>query len=178
LSDRIIELRIENKRLKEQVENLEKKVLSLVGNIEIEISGKTENPNLINTQISELINNTGDQINIMSSKIDRFYSNELRKIAKKGVPILIITNERSKVPKEYLEFYDQLKSTNGITIVNNPHVRLLLVFNMREGIYSGGSLDREELEESYLLITKIKEKSKLKKINDLFNLLLPTFLRK
>ncbi|MEJ2251468.1 MAG: hypothetical protein P8Y70_04690 [Candidatus Lokiarchaeota archaeon] len=177
-SDRIVELRIENKRLKEQVESLEKKVLTLVGNIEIEISGKSKNVNLINNEITELINNSKNSLKIMSSKIDRFYSNELRKIAQKGIQIMIIANERSKIPDNYLEYYDKLKSTNGINIVNSPNVKMLMIFNNEEGIYSGGFLDRKELEESLLILTKIKETSKLKMLSNLFSLLLPSFMRK
>jgi len=150
----------------------------LVGNFEIEISGKNENPNLVNNQIIELLNSSSEQINILSYKIDRFYTNELRKIAQKGIKVMIITSERGKIPEKYVEYYDQLKSTNGINIVNNPNIKLLLAFNDNEGIYCAGSLDREDLEDSLLLITRIKEQSKLKILKKLFNALLPSFMRK
>ncbi|TFF90340.1 MAG: hypothetical protein EU548_03505 [Promethearchaeota archaeon] len=150
----------------------------MVGNIEIEISGKNENPNLVNNQITELLNSSSEQINILSYKIDRFYTNELRKIAQKGIKVMIITSERGKIPDKYIEYYDQLKSTSEINIINNPNIKLLLAFNESEGIYCAGSLDREELEDSLLLITRIKEQSKLKILKKLFNALLPSFMRK
>ena len=39
MSDRIIELRLENRRLKEQVQKLEDRILNLVGAINIQSSG-------------------------------------------------------------------------------------------------------------------------------------------
>jgi len=48
MSDRITELRTENARLKGQVEDLENKVLSLVGMISLESSGEGKNKELLN----------------------------------------------------------------------------------------------------------------------------------
>ncbi|MBY9013992.1 MAG: hypothetical protein KGD70_16615, partial [Candidatus Lokiarchaeota archaeon] len=93
------------------------------------------------------------------------------------IPILIITNDRGNIPKIYQEIYDDLKQTSGISIINNPNVRYLLVFNAEEGIYSGGSLDKEELEKSILITTHIKESAKLRKIAEIFSLMLPSFMR-
>jgi len=62
MSDRLTELRIENKKLKEQIENLEKKVLSLVGNIDINTSGGPKSKDLLNNEVIELINTTEDFI--------------------------------------------------------------------------------------------------------------------
>ncbi len=177
MSDRLTELRIENKKLKEQIENLEKKVLSLVGNIDINTSGGPKSKDLLNNEVIELINTTEDQLNILSPKIDRFYTNEIKKIANKGIKVLIITNERSAIPKEYRAFYDELKNLKGIDIINNPRVKFLLIFNTENAIYSGGNLDKTELENSILIETKISESSKLNKIKEIFSLLLPSFMR-
>ncbi|MFX0049224.1 MAG: hypothetical protein ACFE8G_13845, partial [Candidatus Hermodarchaeota archaeon] len=99
------------------------------------------------------------------------------KLPKKGIPILIITNDRGGIPKDFQEIYDDLKATSGIKIINNPNVRYLLVFNMEEALYSGGSLVKEELEKSILIVTSIREATKLRKIVEIFNLMLPSFMR-
>ena len=177
MSDRIIELRVENTRLKNEVQNLENKVLSLVGMINLESSGGNEHKNVLNEHLINLITSTSHQLNIVSPKIDRFFGIELKKLTEKGIPILIITNDRGNIPKIYQETYDELKKTSGISIFNNPNVRYLLVFNGEEAIFSGGSLDKEELEKSILIITRIKEGAKLRKIAEIFSLMLPSFMR-
>lgn len=177
MSERLDELRLENKRLKDQVQNLESKILSLVGNIEIKSSGGPNTKNLVNDRLLNLINSTTDQLNILAPKIDRFYTTELKKLAESGVAVLIITKDRGSIPEEYHQYYDELKKTDGISIVNNPRVKFLLVFNTDEAVYSGGTLDKDELEESILIVTVIKEQSKLKKVTEIFSLLLPSFMR-
>jgi hypothetical protein len=91
LSDRIVELRVDNARLKREVQNLESKVLSLVGMINLESSGGSEGKNIVNERLINLITSTKQQLNIVSPKIDRFYANEVKKLTQKGIPILIIT---------------------------------------------------------------------------------------
>ena len=177
MSDRIIELRVENARLKKEVQSLEKKVLSLVGMISLESSGGSERKNVLNEHLINLITSTSTQLNVVSPKIDRFYSIELKRLTKKGIPIFIITNDRGNIPKTYQEIYDDLKQTSGVSIINNPNVRYLLAFNAEEGIYSGGSLDKGELEKSVFIVTRIKESAKLRKIAEIFTLMLPSFMR-
>ena len=177
-SDRLIELRLENRRLKEQVANLEDKVLSLVGAVSIQSSGVfKDTKHVINDKLLNIINSSEVQLNIVSPKIDQFYATEIKKIAAKGVPVLMITNDRGGIPPQYQAFYDDLKSTDGIKLVNNPNVRYLLVFNTKGAIYSGGSLDRIELERSILIATVIEARSKLKKIAEIFSMMLPSFMR-
>ena len=177
MSDRIIELRVDNDRLRREVQNLESKVLSLVGMINLESSGGTKDKNLINERLINLITSTKQQLNIVSPKIDRFYANEIKKLTQRGIPILIINNDRGGIPKAFQEIYDDLKVTSGVRIINNPNVRYLLVFNSEEAIYSGGSLVKEELEKSILIITIIREAAKLRKIAEIFSLMLPSFMR-
>lgn len=175
--DRLIELRVENRRLKDEVENLENKILSLVGNVKIEISGGPDSKNAINEDIISLISKTEDRLSILSSKIDRFYVNELSNLADKGIEIRIVTSERSNIPSEYHQFYDELKNNRQINVVNNPKVTSLLIFNNNEAIFTSGSLDRRELEDAYLLETKIRQPSILEKITEFYNLFLPSFMR-
>jgi hypothetical protein len=79
--------------------------------------------------------------------------------------------------KAYQKYYDLLSNTPGISVINNPNVRYLLVFNTDKAIYSGGSLDRKELSESVLIVTMIKERQKLRKIAEIFSAMLPSFMR-
>ncbi|MFX1315588.1 MAG: hypothetical protein ACFE9T_06955 [Promethearchaeota archaeon] len=177
MSDRLIELRVENKRLKDQVQSLESKVLSLVGMISLESSGGQSKKNVLNDQIINLIHETQEQLNIVSPKVDKYYTTELKNLVQRGIPILLITNDRGGIPEKYQEFYDTLKSTPGINVINNPNVRFLLLFNTELAIYSGGSLDKEELETSILIVTIVKETSKLHQIAEIFSLMLPSFMR-
>ena len=177
ISDRLHELRLENQRLKSQIEEFELKLLSLVGNIELESSGEGDNKDFLHNLLIEFINETQDQVNIVTPKIDQFYTNELKKIAQKGIPILLITTDRRLLSKPYQKIYDELTDTAGISVINNPNVKYLLVFNTNRAIYSGGALDREELSQSVLIVTIIKETLKLRKIAEIFSAMLPSFMR-
>ena len=177
ISDRLNELRLENRRLKNQVEEFELKLISLVGNIELESSGEGDNKDYLHNLLIEFINETQDQVNIVTPKIDQFYTNELQKIAQKGIPILLITTDRRLLSKPYQKIYDELTDTAGISVINNPNVKYLLVFNTDRAIYSGGALDREELSQSVLIVTIIKESAKLRKIAEIFSAMLPSFMR-
>ena len=178
MSDRLIELRLENRRLKEQVANLENKVLSLVGAISIQSSGVfKDKKHVTNDKLLNIINSSEVQLNIVSPKIDQFYATEIKKIAAKGIPVLLITNDRGGIPPQYQAHYDDLKSTDGVKLISNPNVRYLLVFNTKAAIYSGGSLDRQELERSILIATIIEARTKLKKIAEIFSMMLPSFMR-
>lgn len=163
--------------MKEQITNLENKILSLVGMVDIESSGG-EKKNVLNDNLLDLINSTSDQLNVVAPHVDSFYAKELKRTIERGIPVLLITNDRSTIPREFIPVYDELKSLQGISIVNNPNVRFLLVFNTEQAIYSGGSLDREELSKIILIVTKIQEKSKLRLIAEIFSMMLPSFMRK
>lgn len=101
----------------------------------------------------------------------------MKKIAQNGIPILVLTTDRRLMSKPYQKIYDELTNTPGISVINNPNVKYLLVFNSDRAIYSGGALDREELSNSVLIVTIIKEKQKLRKIAEIFSAMLPSFMR-
>ncbi len=169
---------MENKRLKEQITNLENKILSLVGMVDIVSSGDPERKNALNDLLINLISSTQDQLNVISPKVDDFYAKELKRVVERGIPVLLITNDRSDLPKVNIPIYDDLKLTQGISVINNPNVKFLLLFNTEQAVYAGGSLDREDLSKSILIVTSIREKSKLRTIAEIFSLMLPTFMRK
>ena len=114
MSDRLLEYRIENQRLKQQVQDLESKVLSLVGMTHLESSGGLQKKDVLNQHLLELICSTKTQLNIVSPKIDLFYANEIKRLVQKGIPILIITNDRGSIPKDYQEIYDELIAIESI----------------------------------------------------------------
>ena len=101
MSDRLLELRVENKRLKQEIASLESKILTLVGMFNIESSGTQENKNALNDQLLNLISSTKDQINIVTPKVDEFYAGELKKLAQKGIPVLLIINDRANLSKTF-----------------------------------------------------------------------------
>jgi hypothetical protein len=152
--------------------------MSLVGMVNIESSGGADKKNVLNDLLMNLFNSTNDQLNIVTPRIDDFYAKELKRAVDRGIPVLLITNDRSDIPKDYMPIYDNLKLTPGISVINNPNVKFLLVFNTEQAIYAGGSLDKEELTKSILIVTKIQEKAKLRLIAEIFSLMLPTFMRK
>ncbi|MFW9987633.1 MAG: hypothetical protein ACFFC3_03175 [Candidatus Odinarchaeota archaeon] len=164
--------------MREQITSLENKIMTLVGMVNIEYSGGTEKKNILNDSLINLINSTQDQLNVVTPKIDQFYATELKRTVEREIPVLLITTDRSEYSKKMVNIYDDLKNTQGVSIVNNPNVRFLLVFNTEQAIYSGGTLDKEELSKSVLIVTKIQEKSKLKLIAEIFSLMLPSFMRK
>lgn len=177
LTDRINELRLENRRLKQQIEDFEKRVLNLVGNTIIEASGEGENKELLNEMIIDFIQTSQDQMNIVSPKLDEFYIKELERAAGKGIPILLITRDRYLWEKKERGLYDELLNIPGMSVINNPNVNYLLIFNTEIALYAGGVLDKELLSKSVLILTTIKEDAKIRKIADIFSAMLPSFMR-
>lgn len=146
--------------------------------VDIKSSGGVEKKNVLNDDLMNLINSTKDQLNLVTPRIDEFYAKQLKRLVEREIPVLLITNDRGELPKKYVPIYDDIKLIQGISVINNPNVKFLLAFNTDQAIYSGGSLDREELSQSILIVTKIQEKTKLKMIAEIFSLMLPTFMRK
>jgi len=152
--------------------------MSLVGMINIESSGGPEKKNMLNDLLMNIINSTKEQLNIITPKFDSFYANELKRVTERGIPVLLITRDRGTLHKKEFPLYDDLKNTQGISIINNPNVNFLLVFNTSQAIFSGGFLNKEELSKSILIVTSVKEKQKLRLIAEIFSKMLPTFMRK
>lgn len=173
MSERIRELRIENRKLKDQVEKLEDRVLKLVGSVEFQIS----KDGMINEDILTLFNETKQKIDLTTPRIDRFYTNELKRLSENGIEVRVILKDRSLIPAEYIPFFDELKSAQKIKMVTNPNIKNLLVFNEERGIYAGMALDKDELEKASLIETKVNETSKLSKLQQYFNDYLPSFMR-
>ncbi len=152
--------------------------MSLVGMINIESSGGPDKKNMLNDLLMNIINSTKEQLNIITPKFDSYYAKELKRVTERGIPVLIVTKDRGTLHKKEFPIYDDLKNTQGISIINNPNVNFLLIFNTSQAIFSGGFLDKEELSKSILIVTSVKEKQKLRLIAEIFSTMLPTFMRK
>lgn len=152
--------------------------MALVGMVNIESSGEADRKNVLNDLLINLINSTKEQLNIVTPKFDSFYVNELKNLVKREIPVLVITNDRGEYSKKEVVIYDDLKNTQGISVINKPNVKFLLAFNTEQAVYSGGSLDKEMLFNSTLIVTTVKEKAKLRLIAEIFTSMLPTFMRK
>lgn len=172
-NERIRELRIENKKLKDQVEKLEDRVLKLVGSVEFQIS----NNGLINEDILTLFNETKQKIDLLTPKIDKFYINELKRLADNGIEVRVILKDRSLIPTDYIPFFDELKSISNITMVTNPNIKNLVIFNEKRGLYAGMALDKDELEKASVIETMVNETSKVSKLQQYFDTYLPSFMR-
>ena len=70
-----------------------------------------------------------NQMNIVSPRIDEFYTQELTRAGEKNVPILLITRDRYLWEKKERRLYDELLSIPGMSVINNPNVNYLLIFN-------------------------------------------------
>lgn len=175
--DRISQLRLENTKLRDKVNELEQKIISIVGLIELFPSGIEGKKEALNEKISSVINSTVSSLKIITPKIGPFYSEKILSVAKKGIPVLMIINDRRFIPQEFQQYYDDLKTKSNVSIVNNPNVKYLLVMNEKQVLFSAASLVKKELSNSILIGTLVKEKNKLVRIEQIVSNMLPSFMR-
>jgi len=175
--DRISQLRLENTKLRDKVNELEQKIISIVGLIDLFPSGIEGKKEALNEKILSVINSTVSNLKIITPKIGPFYSENILSVAKKGIPVLMIINDRRFIPQEFQQYYDNLKTKSNVSIVNNPNVKYLLVMNEKEVVFSAASLVKKELTNSILIGTLVKEKKKLVRIEQIFSNMLPSFMR-
>ncbi len=175
--DRISQLRLENTKLRDKVNELEQKIISIVGLIQLFPSGIEGKKEALNEKILSVINSTVSSLKIITPKIGPFYSEKILSVAKKGIPVLMIINDRRFIPQEFQQYYDDLKTKSNVSIVNNPVVKYLLVMNEKEVLFSAASLVKKELSNSILIGTLVKEKNKLLRIEQIVSNMLPSFMR-
>ncbi len=175
--DRISQLRLENTKLRDKVNELEQKIISIVGLIQLFPSGIEGKKEALNEKILSVINSTVSSLKIITPKIGPFYSEKILSVAKKGIPVLMIINDRRFIPQEFQQYYDDLKTKSNLSIVNNPVVKYLLVMNEKEVLFSAASLVKKELSNSILIGTLVKEKNKLLRIEQIVSNMLPSFMR-
>lgn len=171
----------ENIRLKEKIQELEDKLVNLVGQIKIFSSGivSSGKQHELNNTIANLLvkPKPGEEIKIVAPYIGDEYTTVLKARAAEGVKIQIVLNDRNLWPKEFVKFYDILKTTPKIDLVNNPNVKYLLIWTENEALFSSGPLDKNILMNTVLIGVLIKEKTKLNTLLEIYKEMLPSFLR-
>ncbi|MCP4761650.1 MAG: hypothetical protein GY870_07700 [archaeon] len=195
-------LKAENMKLKKQIEDLQNTVMRITGSIKIFPSGISGSGSNLNDKISEILSTASGNIRIITPKVGTEYERRLVDISKKGTKIQIIINDRrfltpdeerksafpvtfaknksptaGKTPINYAKIYDQLKTTSGIDLVNNPNVKFLLILTSNDAIFSAGWLERSVLDNTILLGAHIQDKKKIKEIEEIYSNLLPSFMR-
>ena len=149
-------LKAENIKLKRKVEDIETRLLNLIGAIRIFSSGMPGHEHEMNNNIAEIIT-TGSEIKVVAPFITKEFVMILQDRAKNGVKVQIVINDRRFWPKEHANLYDTLKATNGIDLVNNPNVKYLLVWSPESALFTSRPLSKDSLMNTILIeITKIK----------------------
>ncbi|GAI12769.1 unnamed protein product, partial [marine sediment metagenome] len=85
--DRISQLRLENTKLRDKVNDLEQKIISIVGLIELFPSGIEGKKEALNEKISSVINSTASSLKIITPKIGPFYYEDILNVANRGIPV-------------------------------------------------------------------------------------------
>jgi len=168
-------LRAENIKLRTKIEDLENRLLKLVGTIKIFTGGMPGNEHVMNNNIAEIITNATD-IKIVAPYITNEYALILKDRARNGIKVQIVLNDRRLWPEKYVDIYDQLKVTS-IDLINNPNVKYLLVWSPKTALFTSGPLDKDSLMKTVLIGTLINEKGKLNELLKIFQLMLPSFMR-
>ncbi len=168
-------LRAENIKLRTKIEDLENRLLNLVGTIKIFTGGMPGNEHVMNNNIAEIITNATD-IKIVAPYITNEYALILKDRARNGIKVQIVLNDRRLWPS-HVEIYDELKVTNGINLINNPNVKYLLVWTPKTALFTSGPLDKNSLMKTVLIGTLINEKGKINELKKIFQLMLPSFMR-
>jgi hypothetical protein len=170
-------LKADNIKLKEEVERLEQRIMNMAGSIKIFSSGMTGHESDMNNQLGNVISTADTELKIVAPYITQEYVLLLQDRAKNKVKIQIVLNDRRFWPDVHAKFYDQLKVTTDIDLINNPNVQYLLVWTPKEAIFTSGPLDKHALQKTVLIGTYIKEKLKLDELLTIFKEMLPTFMR-
>ena len=168
-------LRAENIKLRTKIEDLENRLLKLVGTIKIFTGGMPGNEHVMNNNIAEIITNATD-IKIVAPYITNEYALILKDRARNGIKVQIVLNDRRLWPEKYVDIYDQLKVTS-IDLINNPNVKYLLVWSPKTALFTSGPLDKDSLMKTVLIGTLINEKGKINELLKIFQLMLPSFMR-
>ena len=169
-------LKAENIKLKQKVEDLESRLLSVIGAIKIFSSGMSGHEHEMNNYIADILLKA-TELKIVAPYITQEYAMVLADRAKNGIKIQIVLNDRRLWPADVSKIYDQLKATPGVDLVNNPNVKYLLVWSPETCLFTSGPLDKETLMKTVLIGTLITEPRKSQEILSIFREMLPSFMR-
>lgn len=170
-------LKADNISLKTKITELENRLINLAGAFKIFQSGMQGKEHEMNNQIANLIANAKTELKIVAPYITQEYVVLLQDRVKNGVKIQIVLNDRRFWDPAVAKFYDQLKATSGIDLINNPNVKYLLVWTPEAVLYSSGPLDKTSLMKTVLIGTLVTEKSKIDELLLIIKEMLPSFMR-
>ena len=169
-------LRAENMKLRTKVEDLENRMLNLVGAIKIFSAGMPGKEHEMNNQIANILAGASE-LKIVAPYITEEYAMLIQDLANNGVKIQIVLNDRRFWPQEFQHFYDKLKNMRSIDLVNNPNVNYLLIWTPTQALFTSGPLHKEKLMKTVLIGTLITEKVKLDDLVEIFKNMLPSFMK-
>ncbi|MHA1674706.1 MAG: hypothetical protein ACTSYI_13890 [Promethearchaeota archaeon] len=169
-------IKAENIRLKQKVEDLENRLINLVGSVKIFAAGMPDKELEMNNNIAEIIS-SGSDLKIVAPYITEEYALILQDRAKSGIKVQTVVNDRRLWPEEHRKLYDKLKNFPGVDVINNPNVQYLMVWCPEKVLCTSGPLSKDSLMNSILIGTLINEKSKIRDMFRIFNLMLPSFMR-
>lgn len=166
----------DNIRLKKRVEELETRLLDLVGAIKIFTGGLEGHEHEMNNHIAEIITNASE-LKIVAPYISEEYMLILQDRANNGINVQCVLNDRRLWPAEYQVIYDKLRVMKNMQVINNPNVKFLLIWSPETVLFSSGPLSKKTLMETILIGTQVTEKGKIKELLKIFNSMLPSFMQ-
>ncbi|MHA1728652.1 MAG: hypothetical protein ACTSWY_07950 [Promethearchaeota archaeon] len=196
-------LKAENIRLKQSVEELQNTIIKMTESVKIFSSGTTKDKFTINDKINTVIESSSKELKIISPRVGSEYADILINKAQTGTSIQLVINDRRFLTKEsekkgisskfftknkqlpdnkeieydYAKIYDKLKAAPGIDLINNPNIKFLMVWSLKQAIFSSGWLERKILDKTVLLGVFIQDPNKVKELLEIYSMLLPSFMR-
>lgn len=167
----------ENIRLKSRIEELETRLLDLVGAVKIFTGGLPGHEHEMNNHIAEIITNASE-LKIVAPYISEEYMMILQDRVNNGVNVQCVLNDRRLWPAQYQDIYDKLRVMNNLQLINNPNVKFLLIWSPETALFTSGPLSKKELMETVLIGTLVNEKGKIKDMLKIFKSMLPSFMQK
>ena len=166
----------ENIRLKKRVEDLEDRLLSVVGAIKIFTGGLPGNEHEMNNHIAEVITNA-TKLKIVAPYVTDEYAMILEDRVNNGVDVQCILNDRRLWPDEYQSIYDKMKVTRNLQVINNPNVKFLMIWSPESALFTSGPLSKDSLMKTVLIGTRVGEKGKINDMLRIFKSMLPSFMQ-
>lgn len=169
-------LKAENMRLKSRLEQLEDRLLKIVGAIKIFTGGLPGKEHEMNNHITEIITNASE-LRIVAPYVTEEYAMILEDRVNNDIEVQCILNDRRLWPEDHQNIYDKMKVTPRLQVINNPNVKFLLIWSPESALFSSGPLSKNSLMNTVLIGTRVNEKGKIKEILHIFNSMLPSFMQ-
>lgn len=173
----------ENVKLKKKIEELEERLVGVVGLIKIIM------PADVNTYVEGMISAPGKEMKIVTPEVDPFFGDLIGKAVKGGKKTRLVTREWTKergAPGKKsaaaqvnpnLVVFDKLKNTVGVDVVEYPRLTQLIILTPNKAFYSAGPLARDNFVKNNQMGFEIQEKGALKQLQEVIAGFMPTFMR-